>query len=266
MIERSNRPRELTKYQELIELRDRERARIANSSVCVNGRALPLEVNPQGMLKWYMHPAIDSTAHKFLIFYSQEIPPGSHSGKQRSQGGVVFAVVEGAERQKTPHEIALNILLAGLTLVFLFACVTLVPMALYSGMPSVSTTVIIALLVCLIPTTIGGLLSAIGIAGIDRLLRKNVLAMSGRAVEAAGDVDTLLLDKTGTITLGKETYGLVKAGQNLYRVKKGNYMGQNFGVITAINDNEITLKELIQDSNGEWVERTSTLQLQEAKK
>ena len=114
----------------------------------------------------------------------------------------MIALVEGATRQKTPNEIALNILLAGLTLVFLFACVTLVPMALYSGVASVSVTVIVALLVCLIPTTIGGLLSAIGIAGIDRLLRKNVLAMSGRAVEAAGDVDTLLLDKTGTITLG----------------------------------------------------------------
>ncbi len=114
----------------------------------------------------------------------------------------MISLVEGAERQKTPNEIALNILLAGLTLVFLFACVTLVPLALYSGMPNVSLTVIVALLVCLIPTTIGGLLSAIGIAGIDRLLRKNVLAMSGRAVEAAGDVDTLLLDKTGTITLG----------------------------------------------------------------
>jgi K+-transporting ATPase ATPase B chain len=114
----------------------------------------------------------------------------------------MIALVEGAERQKTPNEIALNILLAGLTLVFLFACVTLVPMAIYSGTVKVSVTVIVALLVCLIPTTIGGLLSAIGIAGIDRLLRKNVLAMSGRAVEAAGDVDTLLLDKTGTITLG----------------------------------------------------------------
>jgi len=114
----------------------------------------------------------------------------------------MIALVEGAARQKTPNEIALNILLAGLTLVFLFACVTLVPMAIYSGMATVSVTVIVALLVCLIPTTIGGLLSAIGIAGIDRLLRKNVLAMSGRAVEAAGDVDTLLLDKTGTITLG----------------------------------------------------------------
>jgi K+-transporting ATPase ATPase B chain len=114
----------------------------------------------------------------------------------------MIALVEGAERQKTPNEIALNILLSGLTLVFLFACVTLVPVALYSGVASMSVTVIVALLVCLIPTTIGGLLSAIGIAGIDRLLRKNVLAMSGRAVEAAGDVDTLLLDKTGTITLG----------------------------------------------------------------
>jgi potassium-transporting ATPase ATP-binding subunit len=114
----------------------------------------------------------------------------------------MIALVEGAERQKTPNEVALNILLAGLTLVFLFACVTLVPMAIYSGMATVSVTIIVALLVCLIPTTIGGLLSAIGIAGIDRLLRRNVLAMSGRAVEAAGDVDTLLLDKTGTITLG----------------------------------------------------------------
>ncbi len=113
----------------------------------------------------------------------------------------MIALVEGASRQKTPNEIALNILLAGLTLVFLFACVTLVPLALYSEI-ALSATVIVALLVCLIPTTIGGLLSAIGIAGMDRLLRKNVLAMSGRAVEAAGDVDTLLLDKTGTITLG----------------------------------------------------------------
>src|SRR4029450_1571507 len=108
----------------------------------------------------------------------------------------------GAERQNSANELALSILLAGLTSVFLFACVTLVPMALYSGMSNVSVTVIVALLVCLIPTTIGGLLSAIGIAGIDRLLRKNVLAMSGRAVEGGGRVGTLLLDKTGTITLG----------------------------------------------------------------
>jgi len=113
----------------------------------------------------------------------------------------MISLVEGAARQKTPNEIALHILLVGLTLVFLIACVTLVPLALYSRI-QLSATVIVALLVCLIPTTIGGLLSAIGIAGMDRLLRKNVLAMSGRAVEAAGDVDTLLLDKTGTITLG----------------------------------------------------------------
>ena len=113
----------------------------------------------------------------------------------------MISLVEGASRQKTPNEIALHILLVGLTLIFLFACVSLVPLALYSGIP-LTATVIVALLVCLIPTTIGGLLSAIGIAGMDRLLRKNVLAMSGRAVEAAGDVDTLLLDKTGTITLG----------------------------------------------------------------
>jgi K+-transporting ATPase ATPase B chain len=113
----------------------------------------------------------------------------------------MIALVEGASRQKTPNEIALHILLVGLTIVFLFACVTLVPLALYSSI-HLSATVIVALLVCLIPTTIGGLLSAIGIAGMDRLLRKNVIAMSGRAVEAAGDVDVLLLDKTGTITLG----------------------------------------------------------------
>jgi len=113
----------------------------------------------------------------------------------------MIALVEGAARQKTPNEIALHILLVGLTIIFLIACATLVPIALYSGI-ALSVTVIVALLVCLIPTTIGGLLSAIGIAGMDRLLGKNVLAMSGRAVEAAGDVDTLLLDKTGTITLG----------------------------------------------------------------
>jgi potassium-transporting ATPase ATP-binding subunit len=113
----------------------------------------------------------------------------------------MIALVEGASRQKTPNEIALHILLVGLTIIFLIACVTLVPLALYSGIV-LSPTVVVALLVCLIPTTIGGLLSAIGIAGMDRLLSKNVLATSGRAVEAAGDVDTLLLDKTGTITLG----------------------------------------------------------------
>jgi K+-transporting ATPase ATPase B chain len=113
----------------------------------------------------------------------------------------MIALVEGAERQRTPNEIALNILLAGLTIVFLLAVVTLQPFAVYSHAPQ-TVFVLVSLLVCLIPTTIGGLLSAIGIAGMDRLVQHNVLAMSGRAVEAAGDVNTLLLDKTGTITLG----------------------------------------------------------------
>src|SRR5512136_1331074 len=125
----------------------------------------------------------------------------------------MIALVEGAQRQKTPNEIALNILLAGLTIIFLLAVATLLPYAIYSVRASdaagsfvraapPSITVLVALLVCLIPTAIGGLLSAIGIAGMDRLIQHNVLAMSGRAVEAAGDVNTLLLDKTGTITLG----------------------------------------------------------------
>lgn len=96
MSDLSMRRGELTKYQELMEIRDKERARIAASSVCVKGRELPWEANPQGMMKWYMHPNIDATAHKFVIFYAQEIPPGSRSGKQRCQGGVVFVVVEGA--------------------------------------------------------------------------------------------------------------------------------------------------------------------------
>lgn len=113
----------------------------------------------------------------------------------------MIALVEGASRQKTPNEIALNILLASLTIVFLMATVTLPPFAKYAGI-DLDIVVLVALLVCLIPTTIGALLSAIGIAGMDRLVQRNVLAMSGRAVEAAGDVNTLLLDKTGTITLG----------------------------------------------------------------
>jgi K+-transporting ATPase ATPase B chain len=119
----------------------------------------------------------------------------------------MIGLVEGARRQKTPNEIALNILLAGFTIIFLVVCATLLPYSLYSvrsagaGAP-VTVTVLVALLVCLIPTTIGGLLSAIGIAGMDRMIRRNVIALSGRAVEAAGDVDVLLLDKTGTITLG----------------------------------------------------------------
>src|SRR5258705_8074224 len=113
----------------------------------------------------------------------------------------MIKLVEGASRQKTPNEIALNILLAGLTIIFLLAVVTLQPLAIYSGAPQ-SIFVLVSLLVCLIPTTIGGLLSAIGIAGMDRMIQRNVIAMSGRAVEASGDVDVLLLDKTGTITLG----------------------------------------------------------------
>ncbi len=119
----------------------------------------------------------------------------------------MISLVEGAKRQKTPNEIALNILLAGFTIIFLVVCATLLPYSLYSvtaagkGIP-ITITVLIALLVCLIPTTIGGLLSAIGIAGMDRMIQRNVIAISGRAVEAAGDVDVLLLDKTGTITLG----------------------------------------------------------------
>ncbi len=119
----------------------------------------------------------------------------------------MISLVEGAKRQKTPNEIALNILLAAFTIIFLGVCVTLLPVSLYSvqiagkGVP-ITITVLVALLVCLIPTTIGGLLSAIGIAGMDRLIQRNVIALSGRAIEAAGDVDVLLLDKTGTITLG----------------------------------------------------------------
>jgi len=119
----------------------------------------------------------------------------------------MISLIEGAKRQKTPNEIALNILLAAFTIIFLGVCITLLPFSLYSveaagqGTP-ITITVLVALLVCLIPTTIGGLLSAIGIAGMDRMIRRNVIAMSGRAVEAAGDVDVLLLDKTGTITLG----------------------------------------------------------------
>ncbi len=119
----------------------------------------------------------------------------------------MISMVEGARRQKTPNEIALNILLAALTIIFLLACATLLPFSLFAVQASgqgrpITVTVLVALLVCLIPTTIGGLLSAIGIAGMDRMIQANVIAMSGRAVEAAGDVDVLLLDKTGTITLG----------------------------------------------------------------
>jgi K+-transporting ATPase ATPase B chain len=131
----------------------------------------------------------------------------------------IISLVEGAKRQKTPNEIALNILLAGFTIIFLIVCATLLPYSLYSvhaagkGVP-ITITVLVALLVCLIPTTIGGLLSAIGIAGMDRMIQRNVIAMSGRAVEAAGDVDVLLLDKTGTITLGnRQAVELIPVGE-----------------------------------------------------
>src|SRR5499433_1247646 len=130
----------------------------------------------------------------------------------------MISLVEGAKRQKTPNEIALDILLAAMTIIFLLATATLLPYSLYSvgaagqGTP-ITVTVLVALLVCLIPTTIGALLSAIGIAGMDRMIQKNVIAMSGRAVEAAGDVDVLLLDKTGTITLGnRQATAFVPAG------------------------------------------------------
>ncbi|MHB8608879.1 MAG: potassium-transporting ATPase subunit KdpB [Candidatus Acidiferrales bacterium] len=130
----------------------------------------------------------------------------------------MISLVEGASRQKTPNEIALNILLAGLTIIFLLAVVTLQPFAIYSGAPQ-TIFVLVSLLVCLIPTTIGGLLSAIGIAGMDRLIQRNVIAMSGRAVEASGDVDVLLLDKTGTITLGNRQATSFHACPNVTEVE-----------------------------------------------
>jgi K+-transporting ATPase ATPase B chain len=133
----------------------------------------------------------------------------------------MISLVEGASRQKTPNEIALNILLAGLTIIFLLAVVTLQPFAIYSGAPQ-SIFALISLLVCLIPTTIGGLLSAIGIAGMDRLIQRNVIAMSGRAVEAAGDVDVLLLDKTGTITLGNREATAFLAAPGITEVDLAN--------------------------------------------
>ncbi|HEY7063498.1 MAG TPA: potassium-transporting ATPase subunit KdpB [Chloroflexota bacterium] len=138
----------------------------------------------------------------------------------------MIALVEGAKRQRTPNEIALSILLAGLTIVFLLAVVTLEPFAIYSG-TAVSTVILIALLVCLIPTTIGALLSAIGIAGMDRVTRFNVLATSGRAVEAAGDVDVMLLDKTGTITYGNRLASefIPVGGHTLAEVAQAAYLG-----------------------------------------
>ena len=138
----------------------------------------------------------------------------------------MIALVEGSVRQKTPNEIALNILLATLTIVFLLAVITLSPMAVYSGSPQI-LVVLVTLLVALIPTTIGALVSAIGVAGMDRLVQRNVLAMSGRAVEAAGDVSTLLLDKTGTITFGnRQATGLMPVARGIARTGRRGPAGQ----------------------------------------
>ena len=153
----------------------------------------------------------------------------------------MIALVEGASRQKTPNEIALNILLASLTIIFLLAVVTLEPFAIYSHAP-VSITTLIALLVCLIPTTIGGLLSAIGIAGMDRMVQRNVLAMSGRAVEAAGDVDVLLLDKTGTITIG-------------------NRMASRFVPLSGVDERELAQAALLSSLADETPEGRSVVAL-----
>ncbi|HEY4376372.1 MAG TPA: potassium-transporting ATPase subunit KdpB, partial [Acidimicrobiales bacterium] len=155
----------------------------------------------------------------------------------------MIALVEGAERQKTPNEIALNILLCGLTIIFLLATVTLQPFAIYSH-DEQSITILVALLVCLIPTTIGGLLSAIGIAGMDRLVQRNVLAMSGRAVEAAGDVSTLLLDKTGTITYG-------------------NRMAAEFLVVGGVTEADLAEAVLLSSLADETPEGRSIVELAE---
>jgi potassium-transporting ATPase ATP-binding subunit len=167
----------------------------------------------------------------------------------------MIALVEGASRQKTPNEIALNILLAGLTIIFLLATVTLQPFAIYSvtghaatnvvGAGGVSIVVMVALLVCLIPTTIGALLSAIGIAGMDRLVQRNVLAMSGRAVEAAGDCSTLLLDKTGTITYG-------------------NRMASEFITVGGVSEHELAEVVLLSSLADETPEGRSIVQLAES--
>src|SRR6202790_2557208 len=133
----------------------------------------------------------------------------------------MIKLVEGASRQKTPNEIALNILLAGLTIIFLLAVMSLQPFAIYSGAPQ-NIFVLVSLLVCLIPTTIGGLLSSIGIAGMDRMIQRNVIAMSGRAVEASGDVDVLLLDKTGTITLGNREATMLHASPHVNEADLAN--------------------------------------------
>ncbi len=153
----------------------------------------------------------------------------------------MIALVEGAKRQKTPNEIALNILIAALTIIFLLVVVSLEPFAIYSGQ-AVSVTTLIALLVCLIPTTIGGLLSAIGIAGMDRMVQRNVLAMSGRAVEAAGDVDVLLLDKTGTITLG-------------------NRQASRFVPLTGVEERDVALAAMLSSLADETPEGRSIVAL-----
>jgi K+-transporting ATPase ATPase B chain len=155
----------------------------------------------------------------------------------------MISLVEGASRQKTPNEIALNILLAGLTLIFLLATITLQPFAIYSGAEQ-SLVVLVALLVCLIPTTIGALLSAIGIAGMDRLVQRNVLAMSGRAVEAAGDVSTLLLDKTGTITFG-------------------NRQAAEFVPVAGVSESDLAAAALISSLADETPEGRSIVELAE---
>ncbi len=157
----------------------------------------------------------------------------------------MIALVEGAKRQKTPNEIALNILIAALTIIFLLVVVSLEPFAIYSG-EAVSVTTLIALLVCLIPTTIGGLLSAIGIAGMDRMVQRNVLAMSGRAVEAAGDVDVLLLDKTGTITLG-------------------NRQATRFVPLHSVNEREVAEAAMLSSLSDETPEGRSIVSLAKEK-
>ncbi len=157
----------------------------------------------------------------------------------------MIALVEGAKRQKTPNEIALNILIAALTIIFVLVVVSLEPFAIYSGQP-VSVTTLIALLVCLIPTTIGGLLSAIGIAGMDRLVQRNVLAMSGRAVEAAGDVDVLLLDKTGTITLG-------------------NRQATRFVPLTGVDERDVARAAMLSSLSDETPEGRSIVMLAKEK-
>jgi potassium-transporting ATPase ATP-binding subunit len=153
----------------------------------------------------------------------------------------MIALVEGAKRQKTPNEIALNILIASLTIIFVLVVISLEPFAIYSG-AAVSVTTLIALLVCLIPTTIGGLLSSIGIAGMDRMVQRNVLAMSGRAVEAAGDVDVLLLDKTGTITIG-------------------NRMASRFVPVAGVEEKEVAHAAMLSSLSDETPEGRSVVVL-----